>query len=260
MRIAWLSDIHLDFIADEALDAFGRTVGQTGADLVLVTGDIAVADSFDSKLQRLSAAARRPVDFVLGNHDFYGGSIAEVRGRAERAGEGLRYLPAAGPRLIGARTWLIGVDGWGDARLGVPETTRVVLNDFFAIEDLAAAGPKLLEKLRSLGDDEASTLREQLARIDDDAAKIVVATHVPPFAEACWHEGAISGDEWLPFFTCDAVGRVLREAAARRPTTELVVLCGHTHGEGRAEIAENLVVHTAAAEYGVPAVMSVIEP
>ena len=28
------------------------------------------------------------------------------------------------------------------------------------------------------------------------------------------------------------------------------MLCGHTHGEGHVEMAPNLVVHTAAADYG----------
>jgi predicted MPP superfamily phosphohydrolase len=40
---------------------------------------------------------------------------------------------------------------------------------------------------------------------------------------------------------------------------ELLVLCGHTHGEGEAQILPNLKVLTAGAEYGKPRLQGVIE-
>jgi hypothetical protein len=86
-----------------------------------------------------------------------------------------------------------------------------------------------------------------------------VATHVPPFKEACWHEGRISNDDWLPRFTCKAVGDLLREAALQRPDRRIDVLCGHTHGAGVAEILPNLIVRTGGAEYGRPELQDVLE-
>lgn len=38
---------------------------------------------------------------------------------------------------------------------------------------------------------------------------LLLVTHVPPFKEACWHEGRISDDDFLPHFTSQAVGDVL---------------------------------------------------
>jgi 3',5'-cyclic-AMP phosphodiesterase len=86
-----------------------------------------------------------------------------------------------------------------------------------------------------------------------------VATHVPPFREACWHEGKLSNADWLPHFSCKAVGEALRRAAKAHPDRKIRVLCGHTHGAGTAEILPNLKVFTGGAEYGEPAVQGVFE-
>jgi hypothetical protein len=154
----------------------------------------------------------------------------------------------------------VGVDGWGDARLGNPETTAVRLNDFLLISELAGLGRRaLLERLRALGEECAQRLRKSLPEALERHRRVLVLTHVPPFREACWHEGRLSNDDWLPFFTCAAVGEVLREALAARPDREALVLCGHTHGEGVARVLPNLEVRTGGARYGAPAVQQVLE-
>ena len=76
--------------------------------------------------------------------------------------------------------------------------------------------------------------------------------HVPPFQAACWHQGQVSGDEWLPWFACDAVGRVVSEIAATNPRCSITVLCGHTHGSGCAQISPNVTVFTMGSFYGAP--------
>lgn len=43
MRVAWLTDIHLDFVSEPATEQFIARVRATGAHTVLVSGDIAVA-------------------------------------------------------------------------------------------------------------------------------------------------------------------------------------------------------------------------
>ena len=71
--------------------------------------------------------------------------------------------------------------------------------------------------------------------------------------------GAISDDDWLPWFTCKAVGDVLLETAAAHPDKHFTILCGHTHGSGHVHIRPNLEVHTGGAEYGRPVVQTVFE-
>jgi hypothetical protein len=43
------------------------------------------------------------------------------------------------------------------------------------------------------------------------------------------------------------------------PDRELLVLCGHTHGAGLAEVLPNLRVRTGGAAYGAPVVQRVLE-
>lgn len=105
-------------------------------------------------------------------------------------------------------------------------------------------------------------LRAQLARTD--ARELIVLTHVPPFPEACWYEGKQSSPDWLPWFTCVAVGDVLREHARAHPQTSITVLCGHTHGRGEYRAAENLLVRTGGwcpgqRSYGNPIVQETID-
>src|SRR5262249_3953346 len=133
-------------------------------------------------------------------------------------------------------------------------------NDYLLIAELAGiTKSERLQRLNDLGDQEASRLRDPLREALARYPRVIVATHVPPFKEACWHEGKVSNDDWLPHFTCRAVGEVLREAALAHPEKKIRVLCGHTHGDGAAEILPNLKVVTGGAEYGEPRVQGVIE-
>lgn len=263
MRLAWVTDIHLNFLRAERLARFQDALAAASPDAVLVGGDIGEADDVEAHLAALAERLARPVYFVLGNHDFYRGSIREVRERAARLtreSRWLRWLPEAGVVPLGEDTALLGVDGWGDGRLGDYERSPVLLNDFRLIEELAGLGrPELLKRLHALGDESAELLRRHLPAALERYRKLVVLTHVPPFREACWHEGQISNDDWLPFFTCAAVGACLREAMAARPEREMLVLCGHTHGAGVARVLPNLEVRTGGAEYGAPVLQEVIE-
>jgi 3',5'-cyclic AMP phosphodiesterase CpdA len=259
MRLAWLTDIHLDFIDAPARAALAATVRAARPDGVIVTGDIAIAPTVHALITELGAAIGAPLWFVLGNHDFYRGSVDEVRARALAAnqqGGAATWLQAAGViRLAGASvpTALVGVDGWGDGRLGDFARTRVELNDFYLIDELARVPREVLRtRLAAYGDEAAATLAPLLAEALSWAEHVVVATHVPPFREACWHEGAISDDNWLPFFTCAATGEVIRAALAAHPAARATVLCGHTHSDGEAAILPNLRVLTGAADYGRP--------
>jgi 3',5'-cyclic AMP phosphodiesterase CpdA len=256
-RLAWGTDVHLNFVSQEQRDRFADTIAAGEPDAVALTGDIAEADSLEPILLRLADRLRVPVYFVLGNHDFYGSSIAAVRARAAaltRTSPYLRWMPVVGVRELGG--WgVIGQDGWGDGRFGDPRGSRVVLNDWFHIEDLrCATQPELLQKLAALGDESAAQLAPMLDEALSQFAKVLVLTHVPPFREAAWHEGKLSDDQWVPWFACRAVGEVLREKLAARPDRKALVLCGHTHGAGTVDVLPNLRVETGGAKYGSPTV------
>lgn len=263
MRLAWLTDIHLDFLTREQIAALAGSVARLSPDAALVTGDISVAPALASHLAQLVAPWRFPCYFVAGNHDYYGAGVEPVR-RGLRALQSvepkLRWLPHCGVVRLTPRTALVGVDGWADGRLGDPEGTPVVLNDHLRIADLLQpTRADLLRAVRALGDAESATLRRLLGEALAPCEHVLVATHVPPFAESSTHQGAVSGPDWLPWMTCHAVGEVLREMAAAHPERRITVLAGHTHDRCRVRIADNLEVRTGAAEYGAPCVEDVLE-
>lgn len=155
---------------------------------------------------------------------------------------------------------LVGHDGWADARLGDYETSLVMMNDYRLIEELAGVGKReRWPLLQQLGDRAAEHVRQVLPPALDRFEHVFFLTHVPPFRQACWHQGEISDDEWAPHFTCWAVGEALLEAADAFPHRQIMVLCGHTHGCGEARLRDNLVVLTGGAVYGQPAVQRVFE-
>jgi predicted phosphohydrolase len=263
VRLAWLTDIHLDFLGADRIAAFSAEVARASPDAVVLTGDISVAPVLGPQLAQLVAGWRFPCYFVAGNHDYYGSSIDAVR-RALRALPSmeprLRWLPSQGVVRLTPTTALVGVDGWGDGRLGNPEGTPILLNDHLRIAELVQPSrAELLRVVRALGDAEAATLRTLLGEALAPCSRVIVATHVPPFAESSTHEGEVSGPDWLPWFTCHAVGEVLREMAAAHPEREIVVLAGHTHDRCRVRIAPNLEVRTGAVEYGAPRIEDVLE-
>jgi 3',5'-cyclic AMP phosphodiesterase CpdA len=255
-RFAWATDIHLNFVDDQQVEAFCREVARSEPDAVLLSGDIADAPSLEKYLLALSGQLERPIYFVLGNHDFYGSSIAAVRAKVEllsRKDPWLHWLTGSGIVELTPETALVGHDSWADGRLGAGVRSSVILNDFFAIRELASLSQEArFATLAALGDGAAAYFRDVLPEAFDRSPRLLLLTHVPPFRESCWHEGRISDDDFLPHFTCKAVGDVLREVMEARPDRDLTVLCGHTHGEGFVEILPNLRVRTGGAVYGRP--------
>lgn len=263
MRVTWVTDIHLDFLSQQAGEAFFATMAWHHPDAVFLTGDISVAPTLLGHLRAMGEALNRPSYFVLGNHDFYHGSIARVRQAVREGCQAdplLRYLPDSGVIPLTASTALVGHDGWGDGRYGDYASSPVRLNDHLLIEELTGLSPRRLQReLMRLGDEAAGYLLKTLPQAFARYPRVIVLTHVPPFRESCWYQGHVSNDEWLPFFACQAVGDALREIMTARPHCRLTVYCGHTHHSGTAQVLPNLLVLTGAAEYGAPALSGVLE-
>ena len=125
-RVVWLTDIHLNFLEPDQRAGFLEHLAGQRADALLISGDIGEAGSVEQYLVEMDAALGVPIMFVLGNHDFYNGSIhgvrMRIRGLTERSSR-LVYLSSAGAAELAPDTCVIGHDGWGDARLGAYETS-----------------------------------------------------------------------------------------------------------------------------------------
>jgi Icc protein len=263
LRIGWLTDIHLNFVSPQKRAAIYSQLRERELDAILLGGDIGEADSVTRFLAEIESELQMPVYFVLGNHDFYRGSIAKVRDAvARQAAESrwLHWLPASGVVPLTATTALIGHDSWADGRLGDFFRSGVLLNDYLLISELRVQGKKArYAQLNALGDEAAEFLKRRACEALAGRSDIFVLTHAPPFRESCLHEGRICDDDYLPHFACKAVGDRLAAIMRDRPSKTMTVLCGHTHSSGSARILDNLIVHTGLAQYGEPALQRVFE-
>ncbi|MCC9643371.1 metallophosphoesterase [Rhodopirellula sp. JC740] len=261
-RIAWVTDPHFDHAKLDVWQAWNEKLLELDPDAVLITGDLSEGDDVAYQLRCLAESLDRPILFVLGNHDFYGKSIATTRRdliALSRDVPQLTYLTDHQSVSLNRTTVLIGDDGWGDATVGDYAGSNVRLNDFQLIEDFRTSSPEhwqsmLIAEGKSAADRIAQKLRDLPATI----TQVLIATHVPPFREACWYEGKTTDDNWAPFFVCGQLGEVLQTAAAESPDRRHTVLCGHTHHDGIAKLRDNLVVHTGASVYGSLEIESVI--
>lgn len=267
MKLAWLTDIHLNFLDNDARRKFYDEVLLTPFDALLISGDIAEAHCLTDLLYEMVAHIKKPIYFILGNHDYYQGTINDVRETLtalSKAHDQLFWLPATGIQSLPNNTILLGQDGWADGRLGDYQNSRISLNGSRMIADLfqekILGKFQLLEKMRQLADVDAIALQNDLAQaIEQCPKKIIVLTHVPPFKEACLHNGKISDEGWLPYFSSKVMGDVLVQFANDNPSLDFLVLCGHTHSNAHYQPLANLTVKTGKAEYYRPVIQEIIK-
>lgn len=256
MRIAWATDVHFEFLSPAALTRFVVQLAESNAEAFLLGGDISHAHGLEKHLRILERALERPIYFVLGNHDYYHGSVERVRKLMETTtaqSQYLRWLPATGPVELSATTGLVGHGGWADGRAGNFANSVVSLSDFKLIEDfLGLTRAEQLAKMRQLAGEAADFFLRELPGALARWQRVIVLTHVPPFARAAWHMGRMSDDDWLPYFASEIVGVCLESIMQQHPTREVLVLAGHTHSPGEVAILPNLKVMTGGARYGFP--------
>lgn len=263
MRVAWLTDLHLDHATDSQRDALYAECQASTADGFLITGDIATGPLVCDSLRELGDVCNRPLYFVLGNHDFYNSRMDRVRREvSDLCGiqTNLHYLTDQFSTALSENVGLVGEDGWGDGTEGDYENSTVRLSDFALIEDFAELSPdQWKDHLRALGAESEDRLRPKLQKALERFATVIVATHVPPYREACWYEGHTTDDNWAPFFVCGQMGNLLTEMALEHPARRIVVFCGHTHHPGMVSMTDNLTVVTGGAHYGAPGITGILE-
>jgi len=167
MKILAVSDLHVDFHKDLGESIFAEIAAAT-FDVLVVAGDLSSYRTIRDALVRVTFAVYpRPVVYVLGNHEAYGGSIPRSRDRALEAEAGVPNLHVLeksavmidGQRFVGCTLWFPHDDQPGEY--------DGCLGDFRYIADL----------YEDIGPEAASSRRflEEAVRPGD----IVVTHHLP---------------------------------------------------------------------------------
>lgn len=275
-KFAWCTDIHLDTVGNEKLfDKFANAVNAANPAGIFITGDISTAKSLVFHLTLLERVLFRPIYFVLGNHDYWGGRVQDVR-RAMRdlsnMSQYLKYLPTTQYVNLDSSTALVGHDGWYDALNGDYKKSELMLNDWFKIGDYVDVnnGRKvttradlnidgIAELSKKLAHEGVTHLHDSIKAAARYHKRIVVLTHVPPFEDSHVHNGSRGTPDAQPWYTSRMLGDMLLRAADAYPNITFDVYAGHTHGKYEGNFAKNLRVHVGAADYGNPTLQSLVE-
>lgn len=275
-KLLWVTDLHFDFCEEDVIRAFCKRMKAEKSDAIVITGDISNANVLEVHLGFLDVLmdGTCPLFFVLGNHDYYGSSIAIVRekvsdlftytsehkkSRAPRLG----YLGSSGVIPLTRDTALVGHDGWYDGLYADWFRSTINLRDYFVIQDLddkhCPVRNLRFAKLMELARISTEYVTEQVEKAFVDFDHVFVATHVPPFRENSVFNGKISDSNWLPHFSSMTMGDALRVLANKYPQKRLTVLCGHSHGSADVSQQSNLRTLTGFAEYHKPLIAKVFE-
>ena len=201
--LTWLSDIHLEFLRQRKIDDFAQQVQAHPGKAVLITGDIATGDLLQSVLGTLARNIDRPIVYCLGNHDFYNSSFEKVEQAIAGAGQlfnNLIYLDGKSIIPLTEQTALIGINGWACGTGGIGRGTGIRLTDDTEILDFECLPTDddrfnlMFQLAKGYAETLRPTLRDALARFQN----VIIGIHVPPFLEAAWHMGQISGPQFLP--------------------------------------------------------------
>lgn len=276
-KYAWCSDIHLDHLSSEdQIVGFSEQLVSDNPTGIFITGDVSNAKQLVYHLSVMERIIQRPIYFVLGNHDYYGGDIEGVRKtmrELHNISPFLKYMPTLPYIGLSPVTAVVGHDGWYDALNGDWQKSRFIMSDWGYIHDFVphSGGPKFLSVGNVAAKGGIVSLSRSLAHAGVmhvmDGIKsavryhknVIVLTHFPPFAESHLHEGKMGDDHAQPWFTSKLMGDMLLDAARAYPGVNFTVLAGHTHGKYDGEFNKNLRVHVAGAEYGRPQLASSIE-
>lgn len=262
MKLLWLTDLHLDRVEDKPRMDFYNQLREVGPDAVVITGDISTARLLTSHLRELGQTfGTRPVNFVLGNHDFFGSSFDDVdRAVADVCKEqkNLRHLGhgeivplADGSALVGHRGWADGRAGWG-SRSVIRSPDHDLIGDFRGLSKLA-----IFNRMEELGKASGAYVREVLPYALRCYDHIWLATHVPPFTWAAFYDGKPCGGHHLPHYSNLSAGCAINGLSKHFPKSKMTVLCGHTHSSADVTISRQVRIIAGQARPGHPRIQRV---
>lgn len=264
---AWATDIHLDFLRgdQQRIVAFAERLVEKNPTGVLLTGDISVAQQLVYHLSAIERVVQRPIYFVLGNHDYYGSGVEEIRKSMHQLSNispFLKYLPTLAYQALTPATAVVGHDGWYDALYGDWQGSSFQMTDWSSIHDFRQVnGNKatIVTLARKLAHEGVLHVHNGIKQAVRYHKHVIVLTHFPPFRESHVHQGRVGDDHAQPWFTSKMMGDMLLDASRAYPNVDFTVLSGHTHGKWDGKITNNLAVHVGGAEYTKPASQGLVE-
>lgn len=264
MKLLWLSDLHFDRVDARLRQTFYERLREAIWDAAVITGDISVAGLLPTHLSELAeTCAPRKIFFVLGNHDFYGTGFRDVdHAVAEccRKHPNLRHLGQEEIITLSEDSALIGHRGWADGRAWGGRWSGERTPDQDLIRDMRYVSTfAMYRKMGQLGRESGDYFRALLPRALSCHRKLLIATHVPPFAEAVRFNGRPCEPSKLPHFVNASAGGVIKRIGEYFSQTRITVLCGHSHHSAKVRISPNLEVRVGGVRSNCPTIQDIFE-
>lgn len=290
-KICYCSDIHFDHLESEnyrgsfsknkvipenKAKEFCDKMMEYDPNSIIITGDISTAKMLHVHLDWLvKYTSDVPIYFVLGNHDFYHGSIKETRDNLTKKLKSikskyenkLKWLNIEGVVQLTDKTALFGHDGWYDGGYSDWFKSNLQMNEYFLTSEFRFQPQtevyKIIRKLAQECSDHID--HHGTAAAIAGYKNVLFATHVPPFREnSLAPDRTLSDKNWLPNMSSKLAGDALIRLNRAFPEVRWTILSGHTHTTATeaytanaipTKLTENskLICHTAKAVYGDPA-------
>lgn len=283
----WMTDVHFDFLGSNLQEqrenieyvlseVFGNVSDIAG---IFITGDISNGHYIIDHLKIVSNyLGNTQLYFVCGNHDFYTSSTEVIRKnidslvKSRKSKKNMHYLTQCEPVRLSDTVYITGDDGWYDALYSNYKESSFLMNDWFSIGDFSISGASrnnkylinkdvIVSVARGLASDSADRLSIKvttLLQTNKSVSEIIILTHVPPFEEASWHDGARADRNSLPWYSSKIMGMMLRDLATTYPHVKFNVFAGHTHSRYSNQISKNLFINVGPSKYSQPNISGII--
>lgn len=241
MRIAYLSDLHLEFeSASSRFDLQTSLAPAAGADLIVLAGDIDIGERGIAMADSIAKNAGVPVVYVAGNHEAYGHDLAALEPRLRQAAwntDGrVIYLNCNVARLWfgGEPLVVLGCTLWTDYALvdhGEASGVELKMNDQQQI--LLKSGPFRPADAQRFHHEHRSWLDAQLKKIaaEKPVPRILVVTHHAPIPQALGRRAIAIAKSYASD---------LRDEIAAWPPLHWIH--GHTHHRHETRVGDSTVV------------------
>ena len=262
-RYIWLTDTHFNFLEDAALVEFFLSLEEKRADGIFLTGDVSTGPHLVKHLTFLEKIVKKPIYFVLGNHDYYRVTFSEIENsmvELMQSNSRLHYLSLSNPISLSSEVALVGHDGWYDAQWRDPLTPFIFIWDWYFIKDfrMLFGTEERMSFMRSLAKKASSFIVKNLKQAFETHSTVYMLTHFPPWPEESDRYFGLVEKFWMPYNSSKMMADSLTSLMASYPDKKLVILAGHTHIKKQMKISDNIEIRVGDAEFGKPQIQDII--
>lgn len=252
-KYGWLTDTHFDFLSKSEFLKYVSHLESQNLDGIFLTGDVSTGQEVSFHLKTLSRILRKPIYFVLGNHDFYRSTFKNISDEVTYLAEtdpNLHFMSASPePLYLNDKVAVIGHDGWYDARFRNPLTTLVFAMDFLFINDFKFKNSNAdrIRLVRELADKSAKHVEYQLYKAIETHDIIYLLTHVPPWPRLTHRFFGLADAFWMPYNSSMIMADTIISIMKYHPNKKLIILSGHTHLGRTEKISNNIELRVGDA-------------